>query len=191
MPNFPRCIGFGNQEGECAYSATTPGGLYCALCEAARRTLVNAVLAEAEDGRRTLPQPLGQVDAKILECLERVDGAYPIRVANLMGQLNDCELHDMPIGYVELLERLLILKRAGLVEDDPTLARHMPNTNTSVRIAPAARDFLPAPKPREVPDVLAGLQADEIRQSPARVARGTDSPPFVPDGAGDEWEPAA
>lgn len=161
MPDFPRCIGFGDQEGICAYSATTPGGLYCALCEAARRTHVEARMREIDHGTRRAPAPLTQTDALILACLARIGGSWVTNGA-LHRQLAERELREIGMTPAELSQRMHELDSKGLVE-----------ASVSYRLAPGARDFLPAPKPREVPDVLSGLQADEIRQSPASAATGT------------------
>lgn len=180
MPNdFPRCIGFGDMEGECAYAAMTPGRLYCAPCEDARRTHVNDVLVEAADGRRALPQPLTQTDALIMAALARIGGSW-VTQGSLHRQLAERELRDVGINPAELSERMHALDSRGLVE-----------ASVSYRLAPGARDFLPPPTPPRVPDALEVGSGAEIRQSPARGARGSDSPPFAPDGAGGEWKPAA
>lgn len=42
MGEFPRCKGFGDREGKCAYAATTPARIWCQACEDKRWEQVRA-----------------------------------------------------------------------------------------------------------------------------------------------------
>lgn len=103
-----------------------------------------------------LPQPLGQVEAKILEALARIGGGH-ITVTNLHRQLCERELRDTDgIEPIDLLERCHQLAQAGLL-----------NESVSVSLAPGAVDFLSVAAPPKVPDALSVGYDEGSRQVPA------------------------
>jgi hypothetical protein len=123
------------------------------------------------------PPTLTQTDCKLLEALGHLDGDWTtLRV--LLAQVNERELHDMPVTFSDLLERIHELESVELVD-----------VAVSVRLAPPGRRLLAGEGIASEPRAPQGPNGSLVRAdapSPVEVGR-----PFAPDGAGDEWGTAA